>query len=91
MLTLVGFIVRVQAELAFRRPDACDKMALVIAWDTEEKVFDYVVDPRIPVDSLVGMLEAVKVTLVGSQLQQQTHQGHNRSRLFGPDGSIYRG
>lgn len=84
LLTLIGYIVRVQAELAFRKPEECDKMALVIAWDAELNLFDYVVDPRIPVDSLVGMLETIKLQLIGSQAAQSM-QGDGVG-IFGADG-----
>ena len=90
VMTLAGFIVRVQAELAFRKPEECDRMALVIVYDKDDNTFDYVVDSRIPVDSLVGMLEAIKLTLVQSQMMAQQQAQQNRNRLFGPDGSIYR-
>ena len=85
ILTVIGFIVRVQAELAFRKPEECDQMALVIAY-TEGK-FDYFVNSGIPVDSLVGMLEAIKTTLIDSQMTQNRHKQVN---LFGPDGTVYR-
>ena len=87
VLTLVGFVERVQAELAFRKPEECDYMALVIAWDADEKIFRYFVNPQIPVDPLVGMLETIKVVLVDSQRAKVAQQ---QSRLFGPDGSMYR-
>lgn len=80
-LTLVGFIVRVQAELAFRKPEECDKMALVVAWDAEENRFEYVVDPRIPIDSLVGMLETIKLSLIGIAQVKDDKIG-----MFGADG-----
>lgn len=85
VITAVGYITRVQAELRLSDSDHnCDEMALVIAWHcptirncidgTETKLppqFDYFVHPNIPVDSLVGMLETIKAALVGSSMAQQ--------------------
>jgi hypothetical protein len=71
VLTLIGYMTRVQAELAFRTPDECDQVALVIAWDGSARRFDYFVHDDIPVDSLVGMLEMIKAALIGSRVAQQ--------------------
>ena len=87
VLTLIGYIVRVQAELGFMKPKDCDQMALVIVWNVENHKFDYFVNEMIPVDSLVGMLEIIKLHLIGTQMGQQQDQ---RTKLFGPDGSILR-
>ena len=80
-LALLGYIVRVQAELAFRAAEECPESALVIAWNGAE--FSWFIHPAIPVDAVVGMLEAVKAFLV-SQTRAQM-QG-NKSGLLGPDG-----
>ena len=86
ILILVGYIIRVQAELAFRQPEECDDKALVIAWDPEAKKFSWFVHPDIPIDSLVGMLEMVKVTLLSSFMASQQKP---KSSLFGPDGQPF--
>ena len=87
MMTLIGFIVRVQAELAFRAPLPCPEKALVIVWDALDKKFSWFCHPDIPVDSLVGMLEITKTLLVGGQIsQQQPPQQPQKMSLFGPDG-----
>jgi len=85
LLTLIGFLTRVQSDLFFKSPDKCDQSALVVAWDAENKVFDYCVNQHIPVDPLVGMLELVKMTLVKSQLENNKQQ-HSGVGLFGADG-----
>jgi hypothetical protein len=69
-LQLVGFITRVQAELAFRNPDTCDddKEMLVIAYNPKTEKMSWFVSPKIPVDALVGNLELVKQQFVMGQL-----------------------
>lgn len=74
---LIGYIIRVQAELAFRNPDPCDDCACVIAYNSTTGKMDWFVHSSIPVDALVGSLELIKCQLVDSQmasmaLQQQT-------------------
>jgi len=46
VLTLIGAIVRVQAELAFRSPEPCEPSALVIAWDAESRKVQWFVHQR---------------------------------------------
>ena len=60
---LVGFIVRVQAELAFRNPEPCDDGLCVIAFDPATFKLSWFVDSKIPVDALVGILELIKCQL----------------------------
>ena len=83
ILTLVGYIVRVQAELAFRSPDVCNQEALVIAWDSELRKFSWFVHPNIPIDSLVGMLDTIKSTILGSHMARQAAA---QQLILGPDG-----
>lgn len=65
---LVGFIVRVQAELAFRNPDPCGDSLCVIAFDPQTRKMHWFVDSLIPVDALVGTLELIKCQLLDSQM-----------------------
>lgn len=65
---LIGFIVRVQAELAFRNPEPCDVCACVIVFNPETHKMQWFVDSSIPVDALVGTLELIKCQLVDSQV-----------------------
>ena len=85
-LTLIGYVTRVQAELQFRSPEPCDLPALVIAWDPVGQAASWFVHPDIPVDPLVGMLEAVKAALVGSRSAQQKAA----DAILGPDGNPMR-
>lgn len=82
ILTVVGFLARVQSDLFFRTPPECPEMALVVVWDAETKTFDYFVHPAIPVDPLVGMLDAIKMSLIESQFAKP----QNGIGLFGADG-----
>lgn len=84
LLTLIGYITRVQAELAFKSPEECSELALVIVWDAEQLRFSYFIHPDIPVDSMVGMLETIKGAMVDSRLAQQAKD--QQVGLYGPDG-----
>ena len=89
-LALLGYIVRVQAELAFRAAEECPESALVISWDAEAQKFSWFINPTVPVDPVVGMLEVVKAFLTGqTRAQMQGNQSGlqgNQSGLLGPDG-----
>lgn len=85
-LSVIGYVTRVQAELAFRKPEECEQLALIIVWDEESRVFDYCVHPDIPVDSLVGMLEMVKVKLVDARIATEMIQQQGGVGLYGADG-----
>lgn len=89
LLTVVGFITRTQAELIThdRSEEPCLEMALVIA-ETGPGVFEWFIHPDMPVDSTIGMLETIKITLLGTQMAQQTA---NRQLLLGPNGQPMRG
>lgn len=77
---LIGFLVRVQAELAFRNPDPCDESKCVIAFDPQTHKFSWFVDSSIPVDALVGTLELIKATLVDVKMQQLFQQSAERAK-----------
>lgn len=92
VLTLLGYITRIQAELAFRSPPECGMSSLVIAWDAAERKIGYWVDPCIPIDPLVGMLETIKGVLVSSQSARTPPPIITPKRgLLGPDGRPMRG
>lgn len=83
---LIGRIVRVQTELPYIEPSDghyCPESTLVIAWDKDKKSHWFIHD-RIPIDSIIGMLEMIKTTLVGSQLAQK--QVTQKVCLVGVDG-----
>lgn len=88
ILTLIGYITRVEFnmvnQLAEQRND-CPEMALVIAWDGQ--VFDWWIHREIPVDPMVGMLETIKIALVGSATAQRALA--QRTQLLGPDGKPF--
>ena len=89
VITLVGYLSRVQAEQSLRFVFAPhqtyegvkinDLKALVVVW--KDKKFDYSIDPCIPTESISGMLDAIKLALVTSQMKQQA-----QSQIFGLDG-----
>ena len=85
---LVGCIVRVQAELAFRHPEECDETQLEILWDTNTKRFSWRVHLSVHIDSMVGMLETIKVMLVGNQMAEMAQQAAvaQQTGLIGSDG-----
>lgn len=99
MLTLVGTIIRVQAELPMLEPSDMrfdsTQAALVIAWVNVAKSgepvkmkCDWFVCPSIPVDSLVGMLETIKAAIIGSRQARQA--ASQQVCLVGPDGQPMR-
>lgn len=94
VLSLVGCIGRVQAEIGGSRYPSvgreCPESALVVIWDEAEKKFDWFLHPSIPLDSLLGMLEIVKATLVATHM---AHAESGRAALVGPDGRplVYNG
>ncbi len=89
VLTLIGYITRIQAELAFRSPEPCDQSALVIAYDRDIGKMCYFVHPDIPIDSMVGMLETIKGALVDSQVVQR--QAAQQVQIIDPTGRPLRG
>ena len=84
ILSTIGYITYIQAELVLPSQPTCDQLALVIVWDADRTMFDYFVHPSIPVNSLVGMLELIKAALVDSQMAQ--HVRNQQVGLCGPDG-----
>ena len=86
LLTLIGYIARVQhdiiGQLAERRNE-CSEVAFVIAWTGT--TFDWWLHRDIPVDSLVGMLETIKLALI-SQAATPAARGKQGPSLLGPDG-----
>lgn len=91
---LVGFITRVQAELVFRNPEICDDDICVLAYDASTHRMQWFVDPKIPVDALVGTLEMIKCILVDSQIASMMEAAQRRVQtgLVGANGTpILRG
>lgn len=87
LLTLVGALIRVQAELTFKAAQECPESALVITWNNEIKKIDWYVHPSIPVDSLVGMIETVKATILATHGAKQLAA---QQLILGPDGKPVR-
>lgn len=75
---LIGFIVRVQAELAFRNPEPCVDNLCIIAFDPATNKMQWFVDSKIPVDALVGTLEMIKCVLVDSQMSSMMEAAQKR-------------
>ena len=89
---LIGFITRVQAELAFKAALPCEANTFAIAADPRTGEMYWFCDPCIPVDDLVGWLEILKQTFVMNEMQRVAHaqQQKQQTGLFGPDGSPIR-
>ena len=89
IMNLIGAIVRFQAELPSHEwpYEECPESALVITWNKESGKFDWFVHPDIPVDSLVGMLETVRMTIVNTHIARQA--AAQQVRLLGPDGQPF--
>lgn len=81
-LSLIGAIIRVQMELFTTAGEECPEPALVIAWDMATRRFEWFVHPSIPIEALVGMLEAVKITVMNGQ----QGSGKPAQGILGPDG-----
>lgn len=79
MAQLVGYIIRVQAELAFRNPDPCDDCACVIIYNPETGKMQWFVDSSIPVDPLAGTLELIKCMLVDNQMASMFQAAQERA------------
>jgi len=80
VLTLIGAVTRIQSELPFRAVEECDESAFVIAWDGNKMV--YFIHPDIPIDPLIGMLDMIKTSLIGSRMAQSLPQ----VQVLGPHG-----
>ena len=94
MLSLIGAIARVQGEIGMwlsdprfdeGDPHYCDMMALVLAWDAESKTFNWFVNPAIPLDPLLGILEVTNVTLTSQHIMRE-QQAAAATGIIGPDG-----
>lgn len=85
ILTLIGQICHVQAELTDSEwiPEWEGDKALVVVWDAVDKTMSHYKHPDIPPDSLLGMLEIIKIALVSSRIAQ--HNAANQV-ILGPDG-----
>ncbi len=97
LLSLIGHLGRVQAELALLEPGDprfdIPESALCLAFvrgsqQPEDWCFQWWVHQDIPRDSLAGMLETIKAALVDSQMAQQAR--NQQVGLLGPDGSPMR-
>lgn len=93
-LKLVGAITRAQGDVFFRALEPCGDSALVITYDPATRAFAYYIHPDIPLESLVGMLEAIKQTVLSAHMagNARTNPGpQRRPPLLGPDGQPMRG
>ncbi len=90
-LSLLGHIVDVQRRLCAGEwiAEWKDDPALVIAYVARDGEFAAFVHPGIPAYPMVGMLETIKVALVGAQVQRQASAG--AWGVLGPDGRVMRG
>lgn len=95
IFTTIGYISRVQLQLL----DGCPNPSpggynpgeLVIVYDGTK--FSHYIDPEIPVESLVGMLENIKALMTASLLEhgaRKQQANGRRSGIVGPDGQPMR-
>ena len=87
-LPLVGYLARVQSDLFFRTPKTCVPSALIVVYDGKD--FDYFLHPTIPINSLVGMLEAIKSALLQAIQAANEMQRNSGINLYGTDGQLLR-
>jgi len=89
ILGLIGYLTKIQQELDDPWTDQlADEVAFVVVWHERDNQFEYFTHYDIPKDSLIGMLEVVKMALVDSQLVQQVR--NQQIELLGPDGKPMR-
>ncbi len=93
LLGLIGHITRVQMQLvSIEWIPECnnDPAALAIIWNNTTRRFQHFVSSDIPTDSLVGMLETIKLALTSSRLGQQAAAQRVEPPILGPDGKPIR-
>jgi hypothetical protein len=98
VLSIIGGIIKAQVQLQTSQLDDgamdlsasryCEPMAFVLVWDEGLRRTNWYVNKDIPCDPLVGMLETVKITLVGSRIAQ--HAAAQQVRILGPTGEPIR-
>lgn len=76
---LVGMLIRVQAELAFRNPEPCEDGLWILTFNPNTGKMDWFVDTKIPVDALVGTIEIIKCTLVDAQVASMVEAAQKRA------------
>ena len=93
VLSAIGALVRAVAELPLLEPGdarhSITEQHFVLAWDAATRATYWFLGPDIPLDPLLGILETIKGLLVDSQLAQRA--ASNQTRLFGPDGTPWKG
>ena len=88
ILTMVGAIARVQVNIINQQAgweNECPESALVIAFGPTGENIQWFINRGIPVDPLVGMLETIKASIIGSN--QAQHVAAQKLQLLGPDGN----
>lgn len=92
ILSLIGYVQRIEADMIAQlaeRRNECPETAFVIAWCADTNLFDWWIHRDIPVDPLIGMLEAIKMGLLLSMnVTGQARPAHAK-RLLGPDGNPF--
>ena len=86
-LTTVGALTRVQFELTTRVSDECELVQLILIWNGTS--YSWFVHPSIPRDTLVGMMEKVKIQILGSLMVNDAKKA--RPGVLGLDGRPFRG
>ncbi len=86
-LTTVGALTRVQFELVTYPSKLCDPVQLVMVWDGT--AYSWFVHPSIPKDVLIGMMEKVKLQILGTLMAHDATTAHKappKNRIIGLDG-----
>lgn len=83
LLTVIGFITKIQSDVYYKDITPCSNSSLVIVWDKSKNDLECFLDKSIPVHSLVGMLETIKFTLMATNVAK-AHA--NQQVILGPNG-----
>lgn len=83
LLTVIGAVDRAQSGLHTATLKECPERGLVIAYDPESRTFETFAHPDTPIESMIGMLEAIKETLVSTHMARAAA---NQQFILGPDG-----
>lgn len=87
IMSMLGAMVRIQHLVDFRAAKECPQKALVIVWDEANRQTDWFLHKDAPIEALIGMIEGVKLEILGAYLSRNKV---NRQNILGPDGNPMR-
>lgn len=87
LMTLIGNLTRVQSDIYLKSIDPCPEQGFVMAWDQDSRKMSWFLHSAVPVDSLVGMIDAIKLVILSQHLARQMSAQQN---ILGPDGNPMR-